>query len=471
MKAFGIPSDRRQLLLLIGDVVFILLAVIIAQLLMGSTAPLEVLQRNTGASLFFVSSTMTVLYVVDGYNPLRDYRKPYELLILTAALGAGLLVQLVAYAVFPHGWWGRTSAALTALTLCPLVPAWRGAFSWFDPEPFFPVSTIIIGANIAGERIAQVLRAHPSDHRLLGFVHVKEPRGRRHDDPPTTFGGDGQMSAPVIGEANELLKLYEEHAFEGVVVAVGSNLSASLTGALLTLKAQGVEVESSERVYTRLTGKVPIESISGAALVLGPNFSGTGRVAPAFTRVVDVAVSVVGLALTAPVLLVAAAAIKLESRGPVFYRQERVGHQEQPFTILKLRTMGQDAEAAGAQWSQGAGDPRVTRVGRFLRRTRIDEFPQFMNVLRGDMALVGPRPERAVFVDKLRQKIPYYGLRFCVKPGLTGWAQVKYRYGATEEDAAEKLRYELHAIQEMNPAMYLLILLKTLQTVLMRPGS
>lgn len=134
--------------------------------------------------------------------------------------------------------------------------------------------------------------------------------------------------------------------------------------------------------------------------------------------------------------------------------------------------MGRDAEAkTGAVWSQGAGDPRVTRVGRFLRRTRIDELPQFWNVLRGDMSMVGPRPEREHFVRQLEEQIPFYALRFAVKPGVTGWAQVMYRYGATTEDAAEKLRYELFSIQEMSPLLYVLIVLKTLQTVLVRPGS
>ncbi|HND31604.1 MAG TPA: sugar transferase, partial [Myxococcota bacterium] len=164
--------------------------------------------------------------------------------------------------------------------------------------------------------------------------------------------------------------------------------------------------------------------------------------------------------------------VKLESPGPAFYIQERLGKNEQPFGIIKLRTMRQDAEAGtGAVWSQGQGDPRVTRVGRFLRRSRIDELPQFYNVLRGDMSVIGPRPEREHFVRLLKEKIPFYGLRFSVKPGVTGWAQVRYRYGASEEDAVEKLSYELYAVQEMSPALYILILLKTIQTVMVRPGS
>ena len=248
-------------------------------------------------------------------------------------------------------------------------------------------------------------------------------------------------------------------------------MSLDLTRQLLACKTRGVQIEDMPTVYKRLTGKVPVLHLSDDWLIFGPVFSGSSRFSAALQRLADIAIGVVGGALSVLIILPAAILIKLESPGPVFYTQERLGRNERTFRIVKLRTMRSDAEAGGPQWSQGAGDPRVTRVGRWLRRSRIDELPQFYNVLRGDMALVGPRPEREHFVTQLKEKIPFYALRFSVKPGVTGWAQVRYRYGATDEDAVEKLCYELYAIQEMGPALYVLILLKTIQTVLLRPGS
>ena len=190
---------------------------------------------------------------------------------------------------------------------------------------------------------------------------------------------------------------------------------------------------------------MPILHLSDSWLIFGPVFAGTSAFAGGAQRLVDVLIALIGAIGSRPVVLLAAMVVKLESKGPAFFLQERLGRNERPFKIIKLRTMRTDAEAAGPQWSQ-KGDPRVTRVGRFLRRSRIDELPQFWNVLLGDMSIVGPRPEREYFVNQLKEKIPFYALRFSVKPGVTGWAQVRYGYGATENDAVEKLCFELYAI-------------------------
>ncbi len=189
-------------------------------------------------------------------------------------------------------------------------------------------------------------------------------------------------------------------------------------------------------------------------------------------RVMDIVLSVLSLIFLTPLSVLVSVAIALSMGFPVFFRQERVGLKESPFVLYKFRSMCRNAEQdTGPIWSQGAQDPRVTRFGRFLRRTRVDEIPQLWNVLKGDMSFVGPRPERPHFVETLKSKIPQYHLRFVVKPGLTGWGQINYKYGANEDDAVEKLRYDLYYIQEMSMGMNLLIIVRTFLTILFRPGS
>ena len=276
----------------------------------------------------------------------------------------------------------------------------------------------------------------------------------------------------VVGNRSALAGWVEREGVESIIVAIRSGMSDALTRQLLDCKRRGVQIEDVRVVYTRMTGKVPIEFVSDTSLIFGPSFAGTSGVGAFLQRASDIVLSSIGLLLTGPVIAIAALVVRLDSPGPAFYTQIRVGKDEAPFSIYKLRTMVQDAEAAtGAVWSQGRADPRVTRVGMFLRRTRIDELPQFWNVLNGSMSMVGPRPERPVFVKELKKQIPYYGLRFAVKPGVTGWAQVMYRYGASVEETREKLCYDLYAIQELNPFLYGVILLKTVQTVLLKPGS
>ncbi len=479
MKIFGIPYQRRQIWYLILDLAMMLFAIRLGHgVALGWTAPgtgiVGVVTHSTGASLFLICSSLITLYLADAYNPALDFRKRYEMLRLWWAIGAALPVQLLVYSLFPHGWWGRNIAVLISISLAALLTGTRAVLCGLSPRPAFRQRTLIVGAGQAGHLLARVIRTH-EDHGiydLIGMVDQPKPGNRRRSDyaddeliPPRA------SPAPVLGIATDLVALVKQHDPELIVVALRGALSLTLTQQLLECKARGVQIEDMPTVYKRLTGKVPVLHVSDDWLIFGPVFSGSSRFGNSLQRLVDIGIGVVGGVASLVFIVPAAILIKLESPGPVFYTQERLGRNERPFQIMKLRTMRNDAEAGGPQWSQGSGDPRVTRVGKWLRRSRIDELPQFINVLRGDMALVGPRPERAHFVNQLKEKIPFYGLRFSVKPGLTGWAQVRYRYGATDEDAVEKLCYELYAIQEMSPMLYALILLKTVQTVLLRPGS
>ena len=232
----------------------------------------------------------------------------------------------------------------------------------------------------------------------------------------------------------------------------------------------GVRFDHLASVYEDYTGKIAVENLRPSWLIFSEGFSKSRSLA-AVKRAGDVLLAAVGLLLAAPVMLAVAAAMKIFSPGPVFYHQERVGKDGKTFTIHKFRSMRTDAEThTGAVWSR-AGDPRVTPIGRFLRRTRLDEVPQLWNVLKGDMSVVGPRPERPEFVTDLTKRIPFYGQRHVVRPGLTGWAQVRHDYGSSIDDALQKLQYELFYIKHMSIAFDLFIVLATIKTVLVRRGS
>lgn len=478
MKFFGIPYTTRQVYYLLGDLLMALASIVIAHLVrFGTTVDPTDLARIPAASLFFLSTSLTVLYIADAYNPGLDFRRPQQIIRLWLAVSATLVLQVAVYFLFPAAWWGRGIAGLTTLSFGVLLTAGRALICWLRPRPVFRQRTLLVGDGDAEHILADVIRADPErgqDYDVIGcLTYPRYGHRRRNDDTPA-----GILAAPVppgvkvLGSMIDLQRVIKEYRIDLIIVAIRGGMSSGMAGRLLAAKALGVQVEEMPTVYKRLTGKVPILHLSDSWLLFGPVFYGTSRLAATVERIVDIGLSVVGLALSAPFVAVAAVAVKLESPGPAFFLQERLGRNEVPFNIIKLRTMRQDAEAkTGAVWSAGSGDPRVTRVGRILRRSRIDELPQFWNVLRGDMAIVGPRPEREHFVRQLKESIPFYGLRFSVKPGVSGWAQVNFRYGASTEESAEKLCYELFAIQEMSPVLYGLIVLKTVQTMLLRSGS
>lgn len=460
MMLFGVPATPRQLHFALGDLLVVLLAVGIAHVAVAD-AGVDAIGLAHRASVL-AAATWIVLYVVDAYDAGLDFRRRRELARLWVGVGVAVGFALLAEVLLPRGGWGLAPTAIAATSLALLLPAWRALLCQLSPSAPLRSRTLVVGAGPSARALAEAFRAARDDDRVYELVGVV------HDDGPSVTSA----TAPLLGRLDELDAVVEAHAIRRIVVACAEPRDAALMRRLLALKARGVAVDDMPTIYKHLTGKVPIRQLSEAWLVFGPPFAGTDRLASIAQRVLDVLVALVGAVLSAPIVAVAALAVRLESKGPAFYLQERVGRDERPFRIVKLRTMREDAEAAtGAVWSQGAGDPRVTRVGRFLRRTRIDELPQFYNVLRGEMSIVGPRPEREPFVTQLKERIPFYGLRFAVKPGVTGWAQVRYRYGASEEDAAEKLCYDLYAIQEMGPVLYAVILLKTIQTVLLRPGS
>ena len=467
MVLLGIPVRMRQVAYIVGDLAVLLLALQVGHALGQVHGGGEVhglpwiVDYNTGASLLYVAVHLGFLYVMDAYGPDHDYRERRHIFRLWVAATAGFGLLMMLHFAFPFWGWGRRITVLVYLSFGSLLTAWRNAASRTRPKRRGSLRTLIVGAGDAGRAIIDVIRSN-AEHRgaqpLLGFID--ECRDQPVDD------------LPVLGGASELLDIVKRQGVKRLIVAEPSCMSDDLIATLLRAKAMGVQIVDMPTVYKNLTGMLPIRHIASTWIIFGPGFADRPTPLRAIQRIVDIVISAGILIAVSPLMLAAAVAVKLTDRGPIFFTQERLGRNEKPFQMYKLRTMVVDAEArTGAVWSQGSGDPRVTRIGRFLRRSRLDEVPQLWNVIRGDMAMVGPRPEREHFVRALEAQIPFYSLRFASKPGVTGWAQVMYRYGASVEDSAVKLQYELYSVQEMNPALYSLILFKTVQTVLVRPGS
>jgi sugar transferase (PEP-CTERM system associated) len=278
------------------------------------------------------------------------------------------------------------------------------------------------------------------------------------------------LGHPVWGDQIDLESLVADHKISRIVVAMEDCRGRLPVKDLVKLRVSGIRVEDVQTVLASLTGRVYLNAVLPSWLVFSDGFR-RSSLTIAVKRAIDLAFGMVGFLLSAPIMFVVALAIRLDSKGPIIYRQVRVGWKGHRFEILKFRSMREDAErASGAQWAVEA-DPRVTRVGRFLRKYRLDELPQFINVIRGDMSFVGPRPERPVFVNQLREAIIYYDERHSVRPGITGWAQVKYRYGATTEDSFRKLEYDLFYLKHMSIAFDCAIIFETVRVVLLGFGS
>jgi sugar transferase (PEP-CTERM system associated) len=274
----------------------------------------------------------------------------------------------------------------------------------------------------------------------------------------------------LLGKTRDLLNLVEELRPDLVVVALPDMRGALPTSDLLECRLRGIRVEDWPTFYEKQTRKVLVTDLRPSWLIFSNGFART-QLMQNLKRPLDVLLALAGLLLALPVIAVVAVAIKLDSRGPVLFRQRRVGQNGRIFTLNKFRSMREDAErASGAVWAT-EDDPRITRLGRFLRQTRLDELPQLVNVLVGDMSFVGPRPERPEFVHMLQRQIPFYTGRLAVKPGITGWAQVRHQYAASVEDTLEKLQYDLYYIKNLSPLLDMLILLRTIQVVLFARGA
>lgn len=333
----------------------------------------------------------------------------------------------------------------------------------------FSRKVLVLGTGSLAASMTEIAATSGRNTEIVGYVTVPtNGNGRRPCDATAEL--ETCQVEPVVGDATELPSLVSQLKADTIVVALSERRGVFPVREVLQCKMNGTEVMDAPTFYELLCNKLLLEQITPSWFILSGGFHRT-TLFMGFKRFLDVVLSLVGLALTLPFFPLIALIIKLDSPGPLFFSQIRTGAHEKTFMVHKFRTMRQDAEkASGAVWAT-QNDPRITRVGAFMRKSRIDELPQFYNVLRGDMSFVGPRPERPEFVEKLKQVIPYYSERHFVKPGLTGWAQVCYPYGSTVEDAVEKLRYDLYYTKNLSPFLDLLIVLETIKVVIFGRGG
>ena len=379
---------------------------------------------------------------------------------MLASFLVGFVVMSQLFYLFPILFLGRGVFAITlGAALTGIILARTLYFKWSNLEAL-KRRVLVLGTGSRAAKIEAMLKANPGAHRLhiVGYLPLQ---GTHHY----------VEHARVLLNGETIIDAVEKHNIDEIVIAVRDRRSGGLpVEELLACKLRGVKVIELSTFFERENGQLQLESLNASWMIFSEGFQ-LGLVRDTVKRSFDLTASVVLLTLTLPLMLITALAIYFNSGGPILYRQERVGAHGKAFTILKFRSMTTDAERDGTpQWAQ-QNDDRTTRIGRIIRKLRIDELPQVFNVFMGDMSFVGPRPERPFFVETLAKEIPYYESRHSVKPGITGWAQVRYAYGASVEDAVEKLQYDLYYVKNHSLFLDLMILFQTGQVVLLGKGA
>jgi sugar transferase (PEP-CTERM system associated) len=459
--SFGV---RRVTLVLVEHLVIVASVVAAAILRFGMSVdtPIRAFTDIAGRAVIVATVLQVCLYYGDLYD-LRKLADRRDLLTgLVRALGAASVVLAILYYAIPELVIGRGVVALATLLIITLVVGWRVAFEWLSMRGRPTERLLIVGTGGAAVTLARELFERRSELgvELVGFV----------DSDPARVGAP-VVNPGVIGTVSDIPAIVRARRVDRVVLSLADARGKFNMDELLAMKLnEGVRFDHLASVYEQYTGKIAVENLRPSWMIFSDGFRKSALLEIS-KRLSDIALSLVGLVLALPLMAASAIALRLSSPGPVLYHQRRVGKDGVPFTIYKFRSMRVDAEAeTGAVWST-QNDPRVTPVGRFLRRSRLDELPQLWNVLKGDMSFVGPRPERPEFVADLTRQIPFYGQRHVVRPGLTGWAQVRHPYGATVDDAQEKLQYELFYIKHLSIPFDIYIILETVKTVLVRSGS
>ena len=352
----------------------------------------------------------------------------------------------------------RTDVLILSLVLFGIVQfLWHNRYPLLLRVPGISKKVLVFGVGPLAQQMEMLISMSNTGYVFEGFVSP----GREYDP---------DSRDPLIASVDTLLAAAENRKVNKIVISLSERRGVFPVREILRCKLKGIEIVDAVTFYEDVTGKLMVENINPSWFIFSGGFKLT-QFMRGMKRILDVILSLTGIILFLPFAPIIAVMIKLDSPGPVLFKQLRVGVGEKTFHLYKFRTMRQDAEKnSGAVWAT-EDDPRITRVGRFLRKSRLDEVPQLFNVLRGDMSFVGPRPERPEFVNKLNERVPYYATRHTVKPGVTGWAQVKYPDGASEEDALEKLRYDLFYIKNYSLLLDLVIILETVKVVLFGRGG
>jgi len=462
-RMLTVSVTRRTFVLIISEALLVTGSVLLGiWIRLGTDMPRVFAKENGYPKTFLITAIcLLCLYFTDLYNLRRAAERGEMFVRLIQALGATSIILALLYFWFPSLMIGRGVFLVTSVLLCGTLAVWRTFFIWFNDRLRPRERLLLVGTSRSAVSLAREIydRRHELSVEIVGFI-----------DPDPERVGAPVLNPGVIGTIEDIPSIVRARAVDRVVVSLADARGKLPMDKLLDMKLDGVGFDHLASVYEEYTGKIAVENLRPSWLIFSSGFRKSAW-QRASKRALDIAASAVLLVLASPLMLLVAIASKLTSRGPVLYHQARVGQHGRVFTVHKFRSMHENAETlTGPVWAS-ANDARVTRVGRWLRRTRADELPQLWNVLAGDMSFVGPRPERPEFVQQLTEEIPFYGQRHVARPGLTGWAQVRYTYGASVEDAVEKLQYDLCYIKNMSVSLDLFIIFATVKTVVLRKGA
>lgn len=458
IRLFRVLIPASVVALLISEAILVLLCYSAASLFTLYQDPFFYLfaEGNYWKILLVTGCIILGLYFQDLYTELRIQTRILLVQQVCLAVGCSLLIMAFLGFLKPDLLLGRWLMVAGSLSVIIVLPLWRIFYWRYVVVGLRSERVLLLGnSSILGEVISRLLEKPEFGYSLLGYLCEDE---------------SCEFPIPCLGTLNDVRKVWAEYKPTRIVVGVTERRNRLPVQDLLEIRFGGVVIEDASDTYEMAMRRVCSRKIQPSSLIFS-SVLGPRPHAIAIQDFYSFLIGILGLILFSPFMLLAAIAVKLSSKGPIFYRQRRVGLNSQAFMLYKFRSMYVDAEMhSGAVWAS-VDDPRITPVGRWLRKLRLDELPQFWNVVKGDMAIVGPRPERPEFVDFLAQQIPYYRQRLAVKPGITGWAQINHKYGDSELDAMIKLEYDLYYIKNVAPALDFYIIFHTIKVMLLRRGA
>jgi sugar transferase (PEP-CTERM system associated) len=455
IRLFHVYYPIRTIVLLLGEALIVWTSFLVAAMVVLRQDTYLVLNYEGGYIKLFVFTAVVLLcsHWFDLYDTsrLNTRGELYFRLLMVPGLLAFVMAGISYFR--PDFLLGGGSTPLGLFIVALALFGWRLGYGWLVQLPIMVERVYVVGSGERAQRLVQGLRQNPE----IG-VEIASWTGKL----------EGAVTREAV--AAHVMEVVKKQKVHRVIVAVPDRRGTIPMQELLELRMQGVKIEEATSWLEKISGKIEVENLYPSWLVFNEGFR-RSAIFIAVRRMLSIIISLFGLLLTLPLFPFIVLAISLDSKGPVFYTQTRMGKGGRLFKVVKFRTMREDAEfGTGAQWAAN-NDPRITRVGKFLRISRLDEIPQLWCVLKGDMAFVGPRPERPEFIEMLSKEIPYYGVRHMVRPGVTGWAQIKYKYGSTIEDAREKLQYDLYYIKNASIGLDLVIMFMTVKIVLLGRGA
>jgi sugar transferase (PEP-CTERM system associated) len=455
IRLFNVYYPTRTLMLLLCEALLVGGSFLLATTyLIGPDSYIALIYENGIFKILGITVlTLLLSYYFDLYEPQRisgRWEIYFRLLLVLSVLSfvlAGLVYLIPDTYIGPHVFTAGISILAVILVL------WRRVYEWIMGFSAFQERVYVLGGGVRARHVVEILRTR----RDAGMEVVEGEATGEFDSDLERFAADLRaFRAPKAG-------------IDRVIVAMENRRGSMPVRELLDLRLKGVVIEDASTLMERLLGKLPLEGLNPSTLIFTQGFNVRAS-QQIVRRLISMTVAFIGLAVCLPFIPFIILAVRLSSPGPIFFRQTRVGLRGRHFSVIKFRTMRQDAEAHGAVWAT-KDDPRVTSLGRFMRKTRLDEIPQLWNVLRGEMGFVGPRPERPEFVQWLASEIPFYELRHMIRPGITGWAQVRYQYGASLAETKQKLEYDLYYVKHLSVGLDLLIMFETIKTIILRRGA